>query len=139
MRPCGPYPTCLSLYLLYLFPCLCPSLPELYPCSHLASTCTSSASCFRYNACLIFPGLPPVSDYLIFLVPAICFFGAYLSTVAGMGAWPVDSGNLLANHAHRHRDSLKWRVCLCRPGDAYASVLSAYCLAYHPALSFLAP
>ena len=28
---------------------------------------------------------PPVSDYLIFLVPAICFFGAYLSTVAGMG------------------------------------------------------
>lgn len=32
-----------------------------------------------------YSGLIAVSDYLILLVPAICFVGAYLSTVAGMG------------------------------------------------------
>jgi len=50
------------------------------------------------------------------------------------GRRAVDSGYLLANHAHWHRDPLKWCVCLCRSGDAYAPVLSAHCLAYHPAL-----
>ena len=39
----------------------------------------------RYNAHHLNSNCSPVSDYLIFLVPAIVFGGAFLSTVAGMG------------------------------------------------------
>ena len=52
-----------------------------------------------------------------------------------MGGGLADSGHLLADHAHWHRDPLKWRVCLCRSGDAYAPVPSAH-IAWHITLPF---
>ena len=124
---------CLSLVscLLFIISCLLISLPptctaHLYPfsaifsCLSLASlkllTCLlPPASCFRYNACLIFPGPSPRERLFNFSRPCNLLFRClFVHRGREWVAWPVDSGNLLANHAHRHRDSLKWR-CLSLP------------------------
>src|SRR6056300_1217031 len=137
---CLPLVSCL----LFIISCLLISLPltctaHLYPFSAFfilqASSCIlPPASCFRYNACLIFPGPSSRERLFNFSRPCNLLFRC-LFVHRGRDGWRVvDSGNLLANHAHWHRDSLKWGVCLCRSGHTYASVLSAYCLAYHPAL-----